>query len=178
MKPKANDKGEFDKYYDWPNFKAAIDNYPADQLSFDVYRSNNINQSDAAVQLMADKIVKFLAEVFGAVINVEQLKAVIMATFTNLKEAKEKGWASFSSSKEGSNSSWEYRILFATPMEGSDAYLYGLVTTILLSADIKEEESWWGLKGTTRKNFSASIDGMRLIANKDFKAPPPPVKSS
>lgn len=101
-----------------------------------------------------------------------ELVATIVVTFLNLKGVSEKGWANFSSSSSSHSSSYTYRVLFTFPNPHLPSDFYSLVSTIELVADIKEESGWWGLKGSTSKNFSAEIDALELVCTEGFKAPP------
>lgn len=156
------------KWFDWKGFKKAVDNYQGDDLTFDKFKSTTIARSEATVSIMVEKIVSFLLNALAVVIDPTELRATIEATFTNLKEAKSNGWADFSKSSSSQNSSWEYRILFAVPNPDLAEFFYSLVTTIKLEADIQEESSWWGLVSSSSKNFSATIDAMELVVQKDF----------
>jgi hypothetical protein len=162
------------KWFDWKAFLAAINAYQGDELTFDNLKDNTINQQEATLDVMVDKIVKFLLNVLTIALpgaDVLALKAAIELTFTTLKAAKQIGFASFSKSSESHNSSWEYRLLFAVPNPDLKDDFYALVTTIKLSADIKEESSWWGLVSSSQKNFSANITAMQLVVTKGFKDP-------
>ncbi|KAJ3867493.1 delta-endotoxin CytB [Lentinula novae-zelandiae] len=145
-----------------------------DDLTFDKYQNNTINQQSATVSTMVDKIVDFLRVVLSIALSKEDINALatnIQTTFTNLKRAKDHGWADFSVNHSSSNSSWEYRVLFAFPNPDLPDFFYSLVTTIKLEADIKEESSWWGLQHSDRRNFAATIDAMELVVLRGFKNP-------
>ncbi|KAJ3878657.1 delta-endotoxin CytB [Lentinula edodes] len=162
------------KTFHWDQFLDGINSYKGDDLTFDKYQNNTINQQSATVSIMVDKIVDFLRVVLSVALSEEDISALsknIETTFTNLKEAKDNGWADFSTSSSSSNSSWEYRVLFAFPNPDLPDFFYSLVTTIKLEADIQEESSWWGLESSTRKNFAATIDAMELVVLKGFKDP-------
>ncbi|EPQ55391.1 delta-endotoxin CytB [Gloeophyllum trabeum ATCC 11539] len=170
----ALENGDEQKWFDWDGFHTAINGYKGDDLTFDKFKSNKINQSTATVSTMVDKIVTFMRDALSVVLldkDVTALKANIEATFTNLKEAKDKGWADFSKSSSAENSSWEYRVLFAFPNPDLEDFFYSLVTTIKLEADITEESSWWGLTSSTSRNFSSAIDAMELVVMKGFRDP-------
>ncbi|KAJ4491184.1 volvatoxin A2 precursor [Lentinula edodes] len=162
------------KQFHWDEFLASINSYKGDDLTFDKYQNNTINQQTATVSVMVGKIVDFLSVVLSVALSEKDIDALtknIQTTFTNLKEAKDHGWADFSTSSTSSNSSWEYRVLFAFPNPDLPDFFYSLVTTIKLEADINEETSWWGLENNTEKNFSATIDGMELVVMQGFKDP-------
>lgn len=159
------------KWFDWPEFKAAIDNYKGDDLTFDKFKNTTITRSEAKVTVIVDKIVKFLLDALSVSIDVKELAATIEATFTNLKQAKSNGWANWSTSNVETNSSWEYRIAFAVPNPDLAEYFYTLVTTIKLEADIRDETGWFGLTSSSSKNFSTIIDAMELVVAKGFKGP-------
>ncbi|EPQ51531.1 delta-endotoxin CytB [Gloeophyllum trabeum ATCC 11539] len=168
------ENGEEKKWFDWENFHKAINDYKGDDLTFDKFKSNKINQQTATVSTMVDKIVTFLRDALSVVLSAKDITALtasITTTFTNLKEAKDNGWADFSKSSSAENSSWEYRVLFAFPNPDLPDFFYSLVTTIKLEADIKEESSWWGLQSSTSKNFSSAIDAMELVVMKGFRDP-------
>ncbi|TFK50752.1 delta-endotoxin CytB [Heliocybe sulcata] len=157
--------------FDWSGFKNAIDNYSGSDLSFDKFQNATINQTQASVADMTKKIITALKGMLGISLSndeAEVLAANVERTFTNLKMVKECGWANFSQSAHGS-SSWEYRLLVILPNPDLTSFFYGLVTTIKLEADIKEESTWWGLESSSSKNFSARIDVMNLIVMKGFK---------
>jgi len=163
-----------DNYFNWGAFQKAVSDYKGDDLTFDKFKSNRINQSESTVKVMVDKIVAFLRDVLSILLpesEILALAATIESTFTNLKNAQSNGWADFSKSKSGENSSWEYRVLFAFPNPDLPDFFYSLVTTIKLEANIKEESSWWGLVGSSSRNFSAQIDAMELVVLKGFKDP-------
>ncbi|KAJ4501378.1 volvatoxin A2 precursor [Lentinula lateritia] len=162
------------KTFHWDQFLDGINNYKGDDLTFDKYQNNTINQQSATVSTMVDKIVDFLRVVLSIALTKEDIDALaknIDTTFRNLRNAKDRGWADFSTSHSSSNSSWEYRVLFAFPNPDLPDFFYSLVTTIKLEADIQEESSWWGLESSTRKNFAATIDAMELVVLRGFKNP-------
>lgn len=158
-------------FFDWPSFKNSIDRYPGDDLSLDKYDHANINQQTQEVGAMVDKVAKFLHDAFSASVDLTQLAAVMLNTFTNLEEQSESGFLQFSYNSVKKNSSWEYRILFSVPFPNSPSYFHSLVTTIKVTADIEEESSWWGLSSSTKKNFGVQIDGLDLVVKKGFKMP-------
>ncbi|KAK7028207.1 hypothetical protein VNI00_014897 [Paramarasmius palmivorus] len=125
--------------------------------------------------MMVNKIVDFLSAVLSiplSAVDIAALAKVIMTTFTDLKTAKDNGWADYSSLAPTMNrSSWQYRVQFAFPNPDLPECFYSLVTTIMLEADIEGEFSWWGLTGSTRRNFSAEIDVMQLIVMEGFRDP-------
>jgi hypothetical protein len=159
------------KSFDWTAFKAAVDKYPGDDLSFDKFKSTTIARSEATVDVMVQKIVDFLLQALSVVIDTKELAATITATFTNLKNASSHDSVAFHTTTTSSNSAWEYRILFALPNPDLTDFFYSLVTTIKLEANIQTEKEWWGLMSNTTKNFSATIDAMELVVMKGFKNP-------
>ncbi|KAJ3814067.1 delta-endotoxin CytB [Lentinula aff. lateritia] len=181
------------KTFRWDQFLNGINNYKGmsidcvtfsrlrlsllvlgDDLTFDKYQNNRINQQSATVSTMVDKIVDFLCVVLSVALTEKDISALsknIETTFTNLENARDNGWADFSMSSSSSNSSWEYQVLFAFPNPDLPDFFYSLVTTIKLEADIKEEKSWWGLVHSDRRNFAATIDAMELVVLRGFKNP-------
>ena len=160
------------KKFDWVSFKKAVDNIHSDNLTFDDYKNVTINQSESTVDLMVSKIVQFLSEAFGAIIDPKEFATTVLTTFTNLKVKSDAGFANFSKSSDGSNTSFTYRIVFAIANKMVPTDFYSLVTTIKLTADIHEKSGWFGLTHSSSKNFSAEIDAMELVVAKDFQAPP------
>lgn len=157
--------------FDWSGFKAGVDSFKGEGLTFMSFKNTSIVVNQATVEVMVNRIAEFLLEALSIVVDVKELAATIKATFTDLKTANEKGWASFSKSSSAENTSWEYRIMFAFTNPDLADYFSSLVTTIRLEANIKEEEGWWGLTSSSSKNFSAIIDAMELVANSTFKGP-------
>jgi hypothetical protein len=123
---------------------------------------------------MAEKMVKFLVEALGVVMDESAVKALtstIEATFTDLKEKSLNGSLYFSKSSDGHNLSCEYRIRFAFPNPDLPDYFHSLVTTMKLEADMSSESDWWGLVGSSSKSFSSTIDAMKLVVVRGFKCP-------
>ena len=119
---------------------------------------------------MVEKIVKLLGEGLNVTLDATDIAAMktnIETTFTNLSHSEESGFASYS--KTDTNTSWQYRIVFAFPNPDLPTYFYSLVTTIELAADIQEKSGWFGITGSSKKNFSAKIDAMQLVVNKEFR---------
>ncbi|KAF9466916.1 delta-endotoxin CytB [Collybia nuda] len=168
---------EDNTYFDWPGFKTAIDHYTGDDLSFDRYDKSTINQQSQEAGAMIDKVAQFLKDAFNAVVDMTQLAAIILNTFTNLKEHSESGFLQFSKSDDKHNSSWEYRVLFSVPFQNTPSFFYSLVTTIKITADIEEESSWWGLTSSTKRNFGVQVDALQLVVQKGFRAPIPSSKA-
>ncbi|KAK0192156.1 delta-endotoxin CytB [Armillaria mellea] len=158
------------KHFDWKDFRAAIDRYQALDLANFLFRSTVISQSHVTVSRMAKKIATFLDGALRAGVDLHKLETSIEATFTHLKEKKEKGVTDFyPSTEEGTQrSSWECRLCFALPNEYLRNYFCCIVTTIKLEANIEDEESWL-LKGSTVKNFSATVDSLKVYVSKDYK---------
>jgi len=160
-------------FFDWEGFKIAVDGYKGDDLAFDKYNNNTINQSKATVTTMVDKITALVDLTISVSLSeseIAMLKADIKRTFMNLKMTSEYGWADFSKSTSG-HSSWEYRVLYMFPNPDLPNFLYGEVTTIKLEADIEEQSTWWGLEGSSSNNFAAKVDVMELVVMKGFKDP-------
>ncbi|PBK98724.1 volvatoxin A2 precursor [Armillaria gallica] len=151
------------KRFNWKDFKAALDHYPGADLTFDMFKTTVVSQTDpTAVSMVVKKIAH------GG--DLHELETTIEATFTHLKEKKEKGVADFSKGSSEENSSWEYRAVFAIPLADLSNYFYGLVMTIKLEGDVEDEESW-DLRGSTPRNFSATIDLMRLVVTAGLRDP-------
>ncbi|PBK70712.1 delta-endotoxin CytB [Armillaria solidipes] len=156
------------KHFDWKDFKAAIDRYPALDLANFLFRSTVISQADATVSVMAKKIATFLDDALRAGVDLHELETNIEATFTHLNEKREKEVADFYPSTEEGRSSWECRLWFALPNEYLRNYFSCMVTTIKLEANIEDEESWV-LQGSTTQDFSATVDSLKVYVSKDFK---------
>ncbi|KAJ3871252.1 delta-endotoxin CytB [Lentinula edodes] len=95
------------KTFHWDQFLNGINNYKGiltllvlgDDLTFDKYQNNTINQQSATVSTMVDKIVDFLCVVLSVALTKKDISALgknIETTFTNLEKARDNGWADFS----------------------------------------------------------------------------------
>ncbi len=158
------------KHFDWKNFKAAIDRYQALDLASFLFTSTVMSQPDTTVSVMAKKIAAFLDNTLRTGVDRHELEMTIEGTFTHLKEKKGKGVADFypSIKQKTRRSSWECRLCFALPNEYLRNYFCCMVTTIKLEANIEDEESWV-LQGNTTKNFSATVDSLKVYVSKDYK---------
>jgi hypothetical protein len=160
------------KDFKWKEFHEAIDNYTGDELTFDKFQENHINQSQSTVDTMVEKITGFLMASLKVVLTEEEKTALrknVETTFLDIKTISQTGFSSWSS--HGSNSSWEYRLLFAFSDKRAPDDFYALVTTLRLTADISNEASWFGLSKSSSNNFGCDISAMRLVVTKGFKDP-------
>lgn len=157
--------------FNWANFTVTMMDYPPSGLYLEDSDEKIINQMEVNVSSMVDKIVDYLHTKYNILPDVNQLRKVILTTFTNLKEANQSGWADFYKESSGTNSSFEYRVVFSTPHPHSLDTFSAIVMTILLKADIVTESSWWGLESSTMKNFGAMIKTMKIHVEKGFKDP-------
>ncbi|KAF6802820.1 hypothetical protein CSOJ01_11342 [Colletotrichum sojae] len=160
--------------FDWNSFKASVVGYKGDYLAFNKFKSTNIAPSESTVQIMAERIVKFLFNMFSVSVEEGDIRALISpieATFINLKEKSSDGFLDFNNSNDGGNSSWEYRMQLALPIPEKPDYFYSLVTTIKSGADASNESEWWGLVPSSSKILSATLDAMDLIVMKSFQNP-------
>lgn len=157
-------------FVDWSGFSKAIKEYKGSDLALDRYEHTSINQQEQTVDTMVQSIVSYFADAFSASYEEKVLKAIITATFCNLKQKKSEGdFLSFGKTGGSNNQAFQYRLVFAVPMENSPSYFYALVTTIKVTADITEESSWWGLSSSTTKNFGVDIDAMELVVQKGYE---------
>ncbi|KZT27159.1 delta-endotoxin CytB [Neolentinus lepideus HHB14362 ss-1] len=127
--------------------------------------------ADVALSTILNWMIYILHDVLEIAVNVQELRATVYNTFTNLKWASSSGFADFSSSSSGSNSSWEYRTVYAYPKPGDPTKFLSMVTTIKLEANITTQSSWWGLVSSTTARFYANITAMKLSVTKGFKSP-------
>ncbi|KDN40803.1 hypothetical protein RSAG8_07821, partial [Rhizoctonia solani AG-8 WAC10335] len=160
------------QYFDWTKFKGAIDDRPDVNMVIEQFDSNRIVQQENTVTVMVDKIAELLIKVASVLIDKAALAEIVLNAFTGLEQKEDSGFAWYE--KEGSNTAFTYRLLFAVVNERVPDDFYTLVTTIRLVADIKDKQSWFGLVKTSRKNFSADLNTMRLAVSKDFIAGPRP----
>jgi len=119
---------------------------------------------------MVDAIVGYLYRAYSVYLDVKEVTATVLATFTHLKTASSSGWADFSKSIHETNSSYEYRVLFDVRSNFPDTF-WSIVTTIKLTADIETESAWWGLESSSTQKFSAEIETAQLFIRKGFKDP-------
>ncbi|KAJ8077090.1 hypothetical protein AAF712_013963 [Marasmius tenuissimus] len=162
------------KAFKWPEFLNKVNEYPGNDLTLNKFKDDSIHRQEATVSDMAKKVADILRGVISvtsAERDIVVLQENLENTFTSLDAAKASGWADFSKSSSGSESFWEYRFQFALPSQDLPDYLHLLVTTIKLEADIKDEASWRGLQGGSKKNFAAELRVMELLVNQSYKDP-------
>jgi hypothetical protein len=133
-----------------------------DDLVSDRLVDNKINDPDAVVPTIVEKIVNFVIASTGVQIDAEEI-ATLKANMTK----------AFSDSKRTKDNTWEYRIFFAFPNPDLPTDFYSVVTTVKLVKNVTEESSWLGLRKTVSESLSASVTTMQLIVTKDFKYPFP-----
>ncbi|KAK7041638.1 hypothetical protein VNI00_009243 [Paramarasmius palmivorus] len=181
--------------FDWDSFLAAVENYNGSDLVLiypDSARSTAASTSSRlqnkelykgifpplskprddpprAVSDICDYIVDFMREVVGIPIDGNAIYATVLNAFTNLEWATESGFADFSSSSTGTNSSYEYRVLFSSPLD-SERFL-SFVATIYLEADIHNQSGWWGLVSSSVQHFHCEILGLKFQVTKGFQDP-------
>jgi len=193
LKPTAIQVGKFsnlsvvvkkdrnDQYFtlNWEDLANRINNYEGDDLTFNKLKNSTIPTQSQTVEVMVGKIVDFLKDALSIILSVAELAALranILTAFTDLKKTESHGWASWREEVDPPGSSWEYRLLYSVPMSGGDNkpdpnYIYTLVATITLTADISTKSEWWELSETTTQTFSASVNAIELIVEKVFINP-------
>ncbi|KAK7041643.1 hypothetical protein VNI00_009249 [Paramarasmius palmivorus] len=134
-----------DQTFDKDGFLSAVRKYPFSDLTILPVPENPSQppSGNNPVSQMCNNIVYFMRDEIGIPIDADAMYATVSNAFTNLKWATEQGFASFSSSSSGSNSAFEYRVMFSAPVD--EETFISFVCTILLEADIRTEEEWWGL---------------------------------
>ncbi|KAL5639570.1 hypothetical protein ACGC1H_006254 [Rhizoctonia solani] len=161
------------QHFDWQRYQTTIANRQDKKLVVKEFESADISRQHNLVSAMVDKIGDVLNRVADsdAGFDREAMTERVNNAFTSLEIKEDSGFASWE--RSGSNSAFTYRIIFDVP--GKDTTdLPSLVTTVKLIADIYEKSSWFGLSNTSRYDFSASVDAMRLTCSKDFVAGPKP----
>jgi hypothetical protein len=161
-------------YFDWASYKSSIDKHGGCELFFDFYKHTVISENEDTVSLMAERVVRFLCDALKVTMDSQLLLSTIEEALKNLRGATPQGNASvspMSSTKTHLAPTWEYHIGFTLPVEVDPEYLYSMVSTIKIEADITNDKSWWGTV-RTRKDYTATIDAMRIVVHKDFKLPP------
>ncbi|CUA67909.1 hypothetical protein RSOLAG22IIIB_07595 [Rhizoctonia solani] len=168
------------QHFDWVKFKDAIDMRPDVDMAIEQYDHNTIVQHEETTEIMVSKIADLMMKVASIVIDkvasivIDKvaLAEIILNAFTSLAQKEDAGFAWYE--KEGSNTAFTYRLLFAVVNPNVPDDFYTLVCTIKLVADFQDKQSWFGLAKSTRKNFSAELNTMRLVVTKDFVAGPRP----
>ncbi|EUC60556.1 hypothetical protein RSOL_352250 [Rhizoctonia solani AG-3 Rhs1AP] len=160
--------------FNWAAYKDAIDNRPDVDLVIEQYDSNKIVQQDNTVDIMVNKIGDLIAKVAGGVFDKGAMTERVKNAFTSLETQENNGFASWSSESSGNNTAFTYRILFAVPNAHVPTDFYACVSTVKLVADIYEKKTWWGLQKTSRHNFSAQVDTMKLACSQNFQPGPRP----
>ncbi|KAF8598886.1 delta-endotoxin CytB [Ceratobasidium sp. AG-I] len=177
--PASNEVREFAKSFldrdsskfDRSKFKRAVDNYDGDDLIINKYQNSTIHGGTSTVTQLVDKIVAFLQQALGIQVDMTKLAGTMEETLLHLKEASDKGSATFAPTEEPGKTSYSYRLLISFRQGGLPTDFYATVTTITIKADIVEEKEWNSLQKTTKKDFSAAIDGLQLVVGETFKAP-------
>ncbi|KAF8664194.1 hypothetical protein AX16_000794, partial [Volvariella volvacea WC 439] len=80
--------------FDWPTFKAFIDNYKGDDLTFDQFNNDKIDQGNQKVSDIITNITGFYSS-SSISLDSAELTKIVTKVFTELKAAKASGWADF-----------------------------------------------------------------------------------
>lgn len=164
------DSGENKRQFHWFEFKDSIDSYPGIDIMLDKFESTTISPTGSTVAARAEKVAQFLTHAINTHIDQTELTAVIENTFTNLEAKSSDGFLDFSQSGNGQNSSWEYRLQLAFPNPNIPSSFYSTVTTIKLEANWSNKSDWRALDRSSTKDFSATIDAMRLVVEDGFRS--------
>ncbi|KAF9258004.1 delta-endotoxin CytB [Marasmius fiardii PR-910] len=159
-------------FFKWSEFKEAVNNYPGDDLEYDGFSNNRINQQGQTVEALVDKIVDYTRVVLNVNLtatDIAELTRIILNMLTNLEGAQKNNLAHFNNT--GTDPHWLYKILFAFPNPDLPDYFYSLVMTIKLQKAVGDEAWWFRLAKETKGDISADIDAMRLIVKKGFRDP-------
>ena len=170
-------KGET-RTFDWSSFKDSVDNRNSTDLTFDKFDNQNIHQSDSSVEAISNKVADYLYDALQVRVtaNREELATKISSMFMDPEQKSKEGCLTFSESKDGMSRKWEYRFAFADSKGDAADYFATTLSTINLSEKIETKEPGWfppGRPKGTSKDFSASINAMQLVVQKDFKYTPP-----
>ncbi|ESU14045.1 hypothetical protein FGSG_07741 [Fusarium graminearum PH-1] len=158
--------------FDWPSFKKCFDDYGGIDLAMLDYKEFTISRSEIDLSMMVQRIVESFVREFH-IIGYENvttlLRTTIEKTFTNLEQKSSNECLYFSKSAGGQGSFWEYGVHIAVPIPSSANSFHSFITTIKLEADVSDQNDWWGLTGSSRKNFSATMNGMKFEVEEGFK---------
>ncbi|KAF5228876.1 hypothetical protein FAUST_10778 [Fusarium austroamericanum] len=173
VKLEADEETNQDKRrFDWVSFKNCLDTYGGIDITFVSYKEFTISRSEIDLSTMVQRIVEsFIGnfQIFNHENVTTLLHNTIEKTFTNLEEESSNEFVDFSKSPGGQGSFWEYRVHIAVPNPSSPNSFHSLITTIKLEADVSEMSDWWGLTGSSTKNFSATLNGMKVEVEEGFK---------
>ncbi|KAK7047261.1 hypothetical protein VNI00_006492 [Paramarasmius palmivorus] len=164
------------KSFQWQKFldegvnkiKINADNGPGtgSDLAMDKFQSDVIRQQNGTAPAMVDKIVAFLGA-FDVTVD-DDVRAVLLKNIE--KTLANPNAASHPSDVSQSGSSrilWQYRLHSAIRNPDLPTFFYSVLITI----EVEANYSWWGSRDGAQGEFSANIDGMRLIVQKGFKDP-------
>ncbi|KAF9258012.1 delta-endotoxin CytB [Marasmius fiardii PR-910] len=145
-------------YFEWVEFKEAVNSYRGDDLKYDGFSNGRFNQDGGTIKAMVAKIADFIRVALAFHLPGEDFYDLVesIEEFTNSKVAQENNWADFKNT--GTHPHLVYRgasFEFSNP-DWPD-YFYSLVMTVRLSEPVGD--------------ISAEVDAMRLLVKKGFKAP-------
>ncbi|KAH7337794.1 delta-endotoxin CytB [Rhizoctonia solani] len=158
--------------FNWVAYKDAIDNRPDTDMIIEQYENNRIAQQENTVEDMCNKTGDFLAKVGGPVFDKDAMVERVTNAFTGLQQQEDSGCAWYQ--EEGDNTAVTYRIIITVPNKHLPSDFYSLVSTIKLRGDLSSKSAWFGLDRSSRHNFSAEVDVMKLAVNENFVAGPKP----
>lgn len=104
--------------------------------------NQTIQQSDAQVSVMVDKVTAILKDVVGIVLSpgqTQQITAAITSAFTNLSTQEGDAWI-FWSKQEAHKTTYQYNILFAIQNETTGSIMLALPIGLTITVNIVKEQ--------------------------------------
>jgi len=129
---------------------------------FKVSESTAKSRSDIA-QHIIDTLQSILRLTLAAK-EVTSLKQLIVGAFANFVVAETRGFTS--TERRSSGSFFTYRVLCTTPMATDPQRFQSLITTIDISSNIVERDTW--LRKSSEHKYEASVKAARLIVSHGF----------
>ena len=123
-----------------------------------------IQQSEAKVTVMIDKLSALLENVVGIVLEgktKEEYTAAITEAFTNLAVQEDDAWI-FWEKKEGHKTTYQYNILFAVQNEQTGGVLMGLPISLKITVD-REYERVLFITITDKETYSVQVQSLSVV---------------
>lgn len=147
------------------NFGKAIDIVKKDHtMAITGITDTEIDQTDAQVTVMVDKVLELLKKVIEIALSDEEilsLRTSVENTFTNLAQKKDSAWI-FWQHEDAHKTTYQYNIFFGIKNAKTGAFIMGVPLSLTIEVDIEKEQVLFVTLKDIHK-YSVKVQSLRII---------------